>query len=62
MVYKRLFYPQFRFKCIKSTNDDTVIAEHSDYVWDLESCHPAIINIPQDISSQAISTISFHSM
>ena len=44
----------------QSTNDDTVIAEQSDYVWDPEWSHPAFINIPQDISSQAISTISFH--
>ena len=44
----------------QSTNDDTVIAEQSDYVWDPEWSHPAFINIPQDISSQTISTISFH--
>ena len=44
----------------QSTNDDTVIAEQSDYVWDPEWSHPAFINIPQNISSQAISTISFH--
>ena len=44
----------------QSTNDDTVIAEHSDYVWDPEWSHSAFINIPQDISSQAISTISVH--
>ena len=44
----------------QSTNDDTVIAEQSDYVWDPEWSHPAIINIPQGISSQAISAISFH--
>ena len=44
----------------QSTNDDTVIAEQSGYVWDPEGSHPAFINIPQDISSQAISTISFH--
>ena len=45
------------------TNDDTVIAEQSDYVWDPDPAvwsHPATINIPQDISSQAISTIAFH--
>ena len=35
----------------QSTNDDTVIAEQSDYVWDPEWSHPAFINIPQDISS-----------
>ena len=44
----------------QGTNDDTVIAEQSGYVWDPEWSHPAFINIPQDISSQAISTISFH--
>ena len=44
----------------KSTNDDTVIAEQSDYVWDPEWSHPVFLNIPADISSQAISTISFH--
>ena len=44
----------------QSTNEDTVIAEQSDYVWDTECPHPAFIIIPQDISSQAISTISFH--
>ena len=44
----------------QSTNDDTVLAEQSGYVWDPEWSHPAFINIPQDISSQAISIISFH--
>ena len=44
----------------QNTNDDTVIAEQSDYVWDPEWSRPAFINIPQDISSQAISIISFH--
>ena len=44
----------------QNTNDDTVITEQSDYVWDPEWCHPVFIKISQDISSQAISTISFH--
>ena len=44
----------------QSTNDDTVIAEQSDYVCDPEWSHPAFLNFPADISSQAISTISFH--
>ena len=44
----------------QNTNDDTVLAEQSDYVWDPEWSHPAFLNIPQDISSQAISTIPFH--
>ena len=43
-----------------NTNDDTVLSEQSDYVWDPDWSHPAFLNIPQDISSQAISTISFH--
>ena len=44
----------------QNTNDDTVLSEQSDYVWDPHWSHPAFLNIPQDISSQAISTISFH--
>ena len=67
MVYYRLFYPQLILIAQtrenfgpQSTNDDTVIAEQSHYVWDPEWSHPAFINIPADISSQAISTTSFH--
>ena len=44
----------------QSTNDDTALSEQSDYVWDPEWSHPTFINIPQSISSQAISTISYH--
>ena len=44
----------------QSTNDDTVIAEQSDYFWDPDWSHPLFLNIPIDISSQAISTISIH--
>ena len=50
---RKTFRPQ-------STNDDTVIAEQSDYVWDPEWSHSAFLNFPADISSQTISTISFH--
>ena len=50
---RKIFRPQ-------STNDDTVIAEQSDYVWDPEWSLPAFLNFPADISSQALSTISFH--
>ena len=44
----------------QNTNDDNVLSEQSDYVWDPDWSHSAFLNIPQDISSQAISTISFH--
>ena len=44
----------------QNSNDDTAITEQSDYVWDPEWSHPTFINIPQSISSQAISTISYH--
>ena len=44
----------------QNTNDDTVIAEQSDYVWDPEWSHPLFLGFPVDISSQAISTISIH--
>ena len=44
----------------QNTNGDTVLSEQSDYVWDPERSHPAFLIIPQDISSEAISTISFN--
>ena len=44
----------------QNSNDDTAISEQSEYVWDPEWSHPSFINIPQSISSQAISTISYH--
>ena len=44
----------------QNTNDDTVIAEISDYIWDPDWSLPLFLNIPIDISSQAISTISVH--
>ena len=43
----------------QSVNVDTVIAEQSDYVLDPEWSHPAFSIFSVDISSQAISTISF---
>ena len=45
---------------LQNSTDETVLAEQSDYVWDPEASHHAFINIPQSISSQAISTISYH--
>ena len=44
----------------QKTNDDTVLSEQSDYIWDPEWSHQAFLNIPQAISSQARSTISYH--
>ena len=44
----------------QSTNDDTVLAEQSDYVWDPEWSHPAFLNFLVDISSQAIDTMYIH--
>ena len=44
----------------QNTNDDTALSEQSDYVWDPEWSHYAFLNIPQAISSQAKSTISYH--
>ena len=40
--------------------DVTALAEDSDYVWDSEWSHTLFINIPTDISSQAIGTTSIH--
>ena len=44
----------------QNTDDETVLAEHSEYVWDPEWSHESFINIPKDISSQTINTISIH--
>ena len=45
---------------LQNTDDKTVLAEQSDYVWDPEWSHESFIKIPTDISSQATSSISFH--
>ena len=45
---------------LQSLDDDTVLAEQSDYVWDPEWSCELFINTPTDISSQAFSTISFN--
>ena len=44
----------------QNTNDDTVSAEQSDFVWDPEWSQSLFLNIPIDISSQANNAISFH--
>ena len=44
----------------QNTNDETVLAEQTDYVWNPEWSHESFISIPIDISSQAINTISIH--
>ena len=45
---------------IQNTDDKTVLAEQSDYVWNPAWSNESFINIPTDISSQAISSISIH--
>ena len=44
----------------QNTDDETVLADQSDYIWDPEWSHESFINIPTNISRQAISTISIH--
>ena len=44
----------------QNTNDETVLAEQTDYVWDPEWSHESFNKKPTDISSQANSTISIH--
>ena len=44
----------------QSTDDDTVLAEQSDSFWDPDWSHLLFLNIPIDISSQAINTTSIH--
>ena len=50
---RKIFRPQ-------NTDDEAVLAEQSDYVWEPEWSHESFINIPTDLSSQAISTISIN--
>ena len=66
MTYKKLDYFTHNIDLIsqarknfrlQNPNDHTAITEQSDYVWNPEWSHHAFINIPQSISSQAISTI-----
>ena len=45
---------------LQNTDDETVLAEQSDYVWDPEWSYESFINIPTEISNQAINTISFN--
>ena len=44
----------------QSTNDDTVITEQPDCVWEPDWSHTLFLNFQVDIASQAISTISVH--
>ena len=42
----------------KSSDDETVLADETDYVWNPVWSHPSFIDITTDISSTAITTIS----
>ena len=43
---------------LNKQENETVLAEQTDYVWDPECSHESFINIPTDLSSQAINTTS----
>ena len=45
---------------LQNSTDDMVLAVESDCVWDSEWSHSLIINMPTDISSQAIGTNSIN--
>ena len=42
----------------QSSDDETLLADGTDYVWDPDWSHPSFINITTDIPSTAITTIS----
>ena len=44
----------------QNSDDETVMADETVYVWDADWSHPLFINIPTNISSQAITTISIN--
>ena len=39
-------------------DNETIISDETDYVWDSDRSHPSFINIPTDISSAAITIFS----
>ena len=44
----------------QNIDDETILAEQTDYVWDTEWSRKSIFNIPTDITSQETFTISIH--
>ena len=48
---RNIFHPQ-------KSEDENILADKTNYVWDPEKSHLSFINIPIDNSSQAITTIS----
>ena len=44
----------------QNSTDDKVLEEESDFVWDSEWSDPLFINIPTNISSQAIGIITIN--
>ena len=67
MVHNRLFFTQFRFNLNSKKNfrpqtsdDETILAEQTDYVWGPDWCHLLFVNIPKDISTAATVTVSEH--
>ena len=44
----------------QKSNNETILADETYYVWDPEWSHPSFFNIRTDISSQAITTVSIN--
>ena len=44
----------------QNKDNETILAEQTDYVWDPEWSHESFNGIPSDKSSQALNTISIH--
>ena len=49
-----------RKKYRPQTDDETLLADKTDYVWDPDWSHMQFFNISNDISRAAIATISVH--
>ena len=45
---------------VQNSDDETILADETYYVWDPGWSHPSFINIPTDISSQIITTVSIN--
>ena len=50
---RKIFRPQ-------TSDDDTVLDDQTDYVWNPEWSHPLFINLTIDISSAIINTVYVH--
>ena len=67
MVHDRPVLTKFRFNFNskkkfrpQTSEDETILADRTYYLWDPEWSHLLFVNIPNNILSAAIATVSVH--